>query len=91
MCCMITYYELCIASLRVYIDSHAPYVCILLHSSAYTIMHIDPENELPTQEQPLIEEPENEQEDPQPTTDPITEEAPSDPCEEDRQDCTIPS
>ena len=73
------------------LNSHAPYVSILLHSFTYAIMHIDSENELPTQEQPLIEEPEDEQEDPQPTTDPITEEAPSDPSEEGRQDHANPS
>ncbi|WVZ84648.1 hypothetical protein U9M48_031655, partial [Paspalum notatum var. saurae] len=38
-----------------------------------------PANEELTQKQPLIEELEDEQEDPQPTIDPITEEAPSDP------------
>ncbi|WVZ70562.1 hypothetical protein U9M48_019221 [Paspalum notatum var. saurae] len=58
-------------------------ICILVHSFAYDVMHIDPTNEELTPEQPLIEEPEDEQEDPQPTTDHITEEAPSNPSGED--------
>ncbi|WVZ80342.1 hypothetical protein U9M48_027827, partial [Paspalum notatum var. saurae] len=54
-------------------------IYILVHSFAYDVMHIYPANKELTQEQPLIEEPEDEQEGPQPTTDPITEEAPSNP------------
>ena len=57
---------------------------ILLHhmSASHTFalictmtLHIDSTNEEQVvQEQPLIEEPEDDQEDPQPTTDPITKE-----------------
>ena len=55
------------------------------------LMHIDPAIEEETvQEQPLVEEPEEEQEDPQPTADPAAEETnPNE--EEGRQDHTIPS
>ncbi|WVZ71049.1 hypothetical protein U9M48_019675 [Paspalum notatum var. saurae] len=49
------------------------------------MMKLDPANEELTQEQPLIEDPEDEQEDPQPTTDHITEEVPSNPSGEDGQ------
>ena len=54
-------------------------------------MHIDPAIEEETvQEQPLIEEPEEEQEEPQPTADPAAEE--TNPNEEEvRQDQAIPS
>jgi len=54
-------------------------------------MHIDPAIEEETvQEQPLVEEPEEEQEDSQPTADATAEETnPSE--EEGRQDHTIPS
>ncbi|WVZ70637.1 hypothetical protein U9M48_019285 [Paspalum notatum var. saurae] len=60
-------------------------ICILVHSFAYGVMHIDPANEELPSEQPLIEEPEDEQEDPLPTADHIAEEAPSNPSEEDGQ------
>ena len=55
------------------------------------LMHIDPAIEEETvQEQPLVEEPEEEQEDPQPTADPAAEETnPSE--EEGRQDHALPS
>jgi len=50
-------------------------------------LHIDSTGEEQVvQEQPLIEEPEDEQEDPQPTTDPVVEE--TNPNEEGRQDHT---
>ncbi|WVZ63651.1 hypothetical protein U9M48_013265 [Paspalum notatum var. saurae] len=52
--------------------------------SGYELI-LNPANEELTQEHPLIEEPEDEQEDPQPITDDIIEEAPSNPSEEDGQ------
>ena len=60
-------------------------------------MHIDSENELPTQEQPLIEEPDDQEqgtqqqeENPQAAPD-LAPEAPSDPSEEGKQDHAIPT
>ncbi|WVZ89466.1 hypothetical protein U9M48_035869 [Paspalum notatum var. saurae] len=50
-------------------------ICILAHSYAYDVMHIDPANEELPPEQPLIEEPEDEPENPQPTADHVVEEA----------------
>jgi len=63
-------------------------ICILVHSFAYDVIHIDPANEGLPQEQPLIEEPEDEPENPHPTADHIAEEAPSNPSGEGRQDHT---
>ena len=54
------------------------------------LMHIDPAIEETVQEQPLVEEPEEEQEDLLPTADATAEETnPNE--EEGRQDHTIPS
>ena len=67
------------------------YSMTTLHPLALTCIvsssHIDSADEEPVvQEQPLIEEPEDEQEDRQPTTDPVVEE--TNPSEEGRQDHT---
>ena len=51
-------------------------------------MHIDPANEELPPDQPLIEEPEDELEDPHSTTDHLAEEAPSNLSGEGRQDHT---
>ena len=67
-----------------------------MHSFAYDVVHIDLASELPTQEQPLIEEPDDQEQVSQqqeesslPTSDLTIETA--DPTEEGRQDHAIPS
>ena len=69
-------------------------ICILVHSFAYDVMHIDPASELPAQEQPLIEEPDDREQESQqqeesslPTSDLAVETA--DPTEDGRQDHAI--